>query len=129
VHGAQALSVLKAAGAEANPLKLVGWKNILGTNSCNQAAVNMHLGIPRGPGSEEDTAWGPGKQLAGRVCRMISRRALFSWGLPTRDPGSASREESQQRGWEVEIPQILGLLESRREKKAVDSALVARRWC
>lgn len=54
-------------------------------------------------------------------------RALFSWRLPTRDPGSASREESQQRGWKAEIPQILGGLESGRLKKAVDCALVTRR--
>lgn len=49
MHGAQVLSVLKAAGAEANPLKLVGWKNILGTNSCNQATANMHLGDSQRP--------------------------------------------------------------------------------
>lgn len=64
---------------------------------------------------------------------MSRARALFSWGLPTRDTGSASREEAQQRGWRAEMPQSWEFREGRSEE-GVDCALLTgddgtgRRW-
>lgn len=130
---AVALSAPNAAGTEASPPKqeLVE-KNILGTDAATKPLqIYASRGFPRGPKSGEDTSlvsWEAAGRQGAQALLISSWRALVSWQLPTRDLGSASREESEQRGWrqaKAEIPQILEL-QKVEEERAVDPALVTR---